>query len=198
MPRRADSPFQEGFRALFREPGLLPAELMWRWCFGAAATVLVVAFIGLFLDSLTVTVGDQFLLGSLQPILWQSALQHIFHGSLGRFLLGQCILFAGIVWLWALAASFGRAAILSRLVEMFRADGEPLRTPSFSSILGLNLLRAAWSIIALSVAIGSLAMGLIAWQANRAGNLAVVGFHHLKFGQPFFQFFRRQAVGGPQ
>jgi hypothetical protein len=35
-------------------------------------------------------------------------------------------------------------------------------------------------------------------QADRADNLSIGGFNHLKFGQPLFQFTRREAHGIPK
>ena len=78
MPADTPRPLQQGFAALFRDHALLPAELMWRWCFGASAWMLCIAFLGFYLGSLTVSLKDQFLLNTLQPALLQAALQHIF------------------------------------------------------------------------------------------------------------------------
>ncbi len=104
------------------EPALLAAELAWRWCFGLSAWILGIISIRLFLDSLTVRPVDQFLLHTMQPILLIEALQHIFRGSLSRFLLGQTVLLPGLILLWALAATSGRTATLHRLVAMFRIE----------------------------------------------------------------------------
>ena len=79
------------------EPALLAAELAWRWCFGLSAWILGIISIRLFLDSLTVRPVDQFLLHTMQPILLIEALQHIFRGSLSRFLLGQTVLLPGLI-----------------------------------------------------------------------------------------------------
>src|SRR5579863_7003636 len=112
--RNKSSPFRDGFAALWHEPALLAAELAWRWCFGLSAWILGIVSIRLFLDGLTVRPVDQFLLRSMQPILLIEALQHIFRGSLSRFLLVQTVLLLGLILLWALAATAGRTATLHR------------------------------------------------------------------------------------
>src|SRR5580658_3206724 len=121
----APSPFRDGFAALRHEPALLAAELTWRWCFGLSAWGLGIISLALFLDSVRVAPADQFLLRTLQPQLLENALRHIFRGSLSRFVLEQTILLLGVIVLWSLAATAGRAATLRRLVAMFSTDEEP-------------------------------------------------------------------------
>jgi hypothetical protein len=149
------SPFRDGFAALWHEPALLAAELTWRWCFGLSAWFLAITSIRLFLDSLTVSRLDQFLLRTLQPILLIEALQDIFRGSLARVLLQQTLLLLGLLILWSLAATVGRAATLGRMVAMFRIDPDEdsgLMQWNFGSIFLLQLLRASWSLLAYGAA----------------------------------------------
>src|SRR5271169_4122315 len=160
MAHPAHSPFHDGFAALWHEPALFAAELTWRWCFGLAAWGLAIISAALFFDGLKVSHSDQFLLGSFQPQLLREALRHIFRGSLNRFLWGQTVLLLGLTLLWTFAATVGRAATLRRLVAMFSADDEPSQmTWQFSPIFVLHLLRAAWSLIALSVTIACVMLG---------------------------------------
>jgi len=159
---RRHSAFQDGFAALWHDPALLLGEITWRWCFGCSAWALAIVSAALFLDSLKISHGDEFLLGTLQPLLIGSAVRHIFHGSAARFVAEQVALVLGLTLLWSLAATAGRAATLRRLVAMFSADEEPetLRW-EFGPIFVLQLLRATWSLIALSVMILLLALGSI-------------------------------------
>jgi hypothetical protein len=168
-PGSDGSPFKDGFAALWHEPALLAAELTWRWCFGFAAWALVIISGGLFLDSLKLSRADEFLLGTLQPQLLSGAFQHIFRGSLTRFVLEQSVLLLGVTLLWCFAATVGRAATLRRLVAMFSADDEPgPMTWQLVPIFVLHLLRAAWSLIALSVAIACLIVGTVMAGKDRA------------------------------
>lgn len=109
---------------------------------------------GVFLDGLKVSRADDFLLSTLQPQLLVTALRHIFHGSLSRFLLAQALLSVGITLLWSFAAAVGRAATLRRLVAMLSTEDEAQPAGwSFGSIFLLQLLRAMWAQIALAIAI---------------------------------------------
>lgn len=165
----AHSPFQDGFAALWHEPALLAAELAWRWCFGLSAWALAIISGALFLDGLKISPRDEFLLGTLQPQMLQGAVRHIFRGSLARFVLEQAILLLGLMLLWAIAATVGRAATLRRLVTMFSADDEPevLRW-EFKPIFVLNLLRAMWSVVALAAMLISLVAGAVMAKDHRA------------------------------
>ncbi|MGA2904152.1 MAG: hypothetical protein ABSD98_09995 [Candidatus Korobacteraceae bacterium] len=156
------SPFRDGFAALRHEPALLAAELIWRWCFGLSAWGLGVISIALFLDSVKVAPVDAFLLRTLQPQLLENALRHIFRGSLSRFVLEQTVLMLGVIMLWLLAATAGRAATLRRLVAMFSRDEGPQSMEwEFAPIFLLQLLRVLWSMIALAVALGLFLYGLV-------------------------------------
>jgi hypothetical protein len=149
------SPFRDGFAALRHEPALLAAELTWRWCFGLSAWGLGIISIALFLDGLTVAPVDAFLLRTLQPQLQENALRHIFRGSLSRFVLEQTVLLLGVIVLWSLAATAGRAATLRRLVAMFSTEEEPQSMEwEFAPIFLLQLLRVMWTTIAVAVAFG--------------------------------------------
>ncbi len=168
------SPFRDGFAAVWHDPALLAAELTWRWCFGFAAWALAIISGALFLDSLKVSRADEFLLGTFQPQLLSGAVQRVFRGSLTRFVLEQSVLLFGLTLLWCFAATAGRAATLRRLVTMFGADDEPSQpTWQFAPILALNLMRAAWSLIAISVVIACLLIGSVMAARGRAGLAAL-------------------------
>ena len=162
--RSAHSPFRDGFAALLHEPVLLPAELAWRWCFGLSALGLGILSIALFLDSLKLSRADEFLIRTWQPQLLNSALRHIFRGSLSRFLVEQSVLLLGSDAAVGLAASAGRAATLRRLVAMFSTELTKSRKPMewhFAPIFTCHLLRAMWSLIAFAVALVRLLYGLV-------------------------------------
>jgi|SRR5208283_3657276 len=170
----AHSPFQDGFAAVWHEPALLAAELTWRWCFGLAAWSLAIISVALFLHSLKISRGDEFLLGTLQLQLLLEAMRHIFKGSLARLLCEQAVLILGLMLLWSFAATAGRAATLRRLAAMFSSDDGP-QTMSweFAPILALNLLRAMWSLIALTAALVCVVCGVIMVHTERAAAAAL-------------------------
>jgi hypothetical protein len=179
MAHPAHSPFHDGFAALWHEPALFAAELTWRWCFGLAAWGLAIISAALFLDSLKISSGDQFLLSTLQPRLLSEALRHIVRGSFNPFLWEQTLLLVGLTLLWAFAATAGRAATLRRLVAMFGVEGEPQGMSwEFEPIFVLNLLRAMWTLIAITAILVSLAAGIMMAHNQRAAKAALV----LSFG----------------
>jgi len=169
MQRPAHSPFHDGFAALLHEPALLAAELMWRWCFAFSALALAVISLALFLDSVTVSALDRFLLATFQPLLLPAALRHIFHGSLWRFVLEQSLLVMGLTLLWSFAAAAGRAAVLGRLVAMFRTGEEPQSLEwHLRPIFVLQLLRAVWSLVAVAAIAGAFLFGAAQAAAGHA------------------------------
>ena len=169
----AHSPFRDGFAAVGHEPALFAAELTWRWCFGLAAWGLVIVSAAWFLDSLKLSPRDELLLGTFNPHLWQGAVRNILRGSLNRFVWEQAVLMVGLMLLWSLAATAGRAATLRRLVTMFSSEEEPsIISWQFQPIFALNLLRAMWTLIALGAVVGSLAAGRIMANQHRAARAA--------------------------
>jgi hypothetical protein len=157
---RLRSPFQEGFAALREEPLLFAAELAWRWCFALAAWMLALAAAALFLDSLTVSPGDQFLLSTLRPTLASTALSHILQGTLLRYLWIKSIVVAGLTLLWCFAAAAGRAASLRNLIAFFGGDDRAEEAGwQFRAMFALHCVRAVWMWTALGCFVGSIFLG---------------------------------------
>jgi len=163
------SPTAEGFRAIFRRPAFSLAEIVWRWSFGAAVVVLCTLSLFAYLDTLPVSGTDLWLLRTSHPALVGHALSHILRGSAARFVVACALLSAALAVLWILLASLGRVTILESLVAYVRgrarqaepADGQsdidliekPLR---IHSLMGLNFLRAALFLTALTSLFGAL------------------------------------------
>ena len=175
------SPTAEGFRAAFRRPSFTFAEIAWRWCVGATATVLF--FFGLFeyLDTLPVTDRELLLLRSRQPFLIGQALAHILRGSLNRAVMSLMLAALLVSVLWMIAASVGRIATVRAVLEFFRtrfsasgASSAPGENPepevakgSFVVLFRLNFLRAA---VALAVLLGFFAATILAGFASPDAN----------------------------
>jgi hypothetical protein len=172
-PGHLRSPFQEGFAALREEPLLLAAELTWRWCFGFAAWLLVLAASALFLDSLKVSELDRFLLSTMQPALEWSALNHILHGALLRYVWTKFIVVTGLTLLWCFAAAAGRAASLRNLIA--RLGGEDRAEESgwqFRPMFQLHLLRAIWTWAAIGCFAGAIFLGTAMQQQRHPARAA--------------------------
>lgn len=165
-PGNLRSPFQEGFAALREEPLLLPAELTWRWCFALAAWLLALGAAALFLDSLKVSALDRLLIGTFQPAFERSALNHVFHGALLRYLWTKFFVAAGLTLLWGFAAAVGRAASLRNLVAHFGGEDRAEDAGwQFAPMFQLHLLRALWTWIALGGFLSSILLGR--WMAHQ-------------------------------
>jgi|SRR5581483_4210231 len=160
------SPTIEGFRAAFRRPGVVVAEITWRWVFGAAGLTLFTLACLEFLKTLLVSRTDLLFLRSNQPFLVAQALSHIFHGSARRVVISVVILSTALAVLWILSASVGRVTTLQSLFEYFDFNPEgraelssaPGRHRRFGSLVGLNFLRVA---LALAALLAIIAAGVI-------------------------------------
>jgi hypothetical protein len=169
QPGYSRSPFQEGFAALREEPLLLVGELTWRWCFAIAAWLLVLLAAALFLDTLHVTALDRLLLGTMTPALERSALNHVLHGALLRYLWIKFFVLAGLTVLWAFAAAVGRAASLRNLIALAGGDDRDEEAGwQFRPMFQLHLLRAVWMWTALGCFVASFLLGNLMMQAGHA------------------------------
>jgi hypothetical protein len=160
QPGNMRSPFQEGFAALRDEPLLLLAELTWRWCFGLAAWLLSLGAAAVFLDSLKVSALDRFLLATMKPALEWSALNHILHGAMLRYVWTKFIVVTGLTLLWCFAAALGRAGSLHNLIALLGGDDRAEESGwQFRPMFQLHLLRAIWSWAAIGCFVGSIFLG---------------------------------------
>jgi hypothetical protein len=154
MPRV--SPTIEGFRATFRRPSLLFAEIAWRWIVGAMALGLFFFGVIEYLNTLPVTNSDAALLATKQPFLAARAIAHILRGSLNRAVLAALFAVIALSLLWIVVASMGRAATVRALLDHFRggevgkagSDAPDAAPRPLSSLIGLNFLRAALALSA--------------------------------------------------
>jgi hypothetical protein len=152
----------EGFRAAWRNPALMLAELAWRWVFGAAALVLIA--IGIREVELAVTISpmDELLLRSMQPVLISEALAHILKDTLPLLAKMAAILLPAVTAMWIVAATVGRMAVTRGLLEYFATEyGLPTAETRgrWGAITALNAFRAA---IGLAVALGYVGAAVVA------------------------------------
>src|SRR5581483_7526617 len=148
------SPTLEGFRAMFGHPSFGFAEVAWRWSFGAAATILLAFGFIEYLDSLPVSAGDLILLESNRRDLISRTVSDILHGSASRLTESIILLALLLATAWVVLASLGRAITTNALLAHFdlqasRQTDRSTYTQHFSSLLGLNFLRAMATIAAI-------------------------------------------------
>src|SRR5689334_3015965 len=118
MKRR--SPTLEGFKATFRLPSVVLAEIAWRWCFGLALVTLCAFSFREYMSTLPVTSAEIFLLQTRQPPLMLKAMAEILQGSMPRAANAVIVLAVALTLGWIVLASLGRAATLDSLFAHFR------------------------------------------------------------------------------
>ena len=130
---------------MFTRPAFGLAEVTWRWSFGLAVWLLLALFVVEYLDSLTVSRTDLFLLRTRQPALILRALLHIFRGSGARLVEGFVVVAASLTVLWIVTAALARAATVKALIGHFRSGRATEGSPRWNmrALLGLNFFRAA-------------------------------------------------------
>jgi hypothetical protein len=144
---------------------LIPlAEIAWRWTFAAAASVLAVALVLEYFDSLTVNTLDRLLLYSGQPFLVAQALRRIFSGSSVRLVEAAILLGLGLGVAWIVLASLGRIVVLRSIFEQFGWEVKSERP--VRAVFFLNFLRAAAVLAAKLAVIGAVLLASSFWAST--------------------------------
>jgi len=151
------APVHQGFRAAFREPAIVLAEIAWRWSFSLAALALVAASLFAYLDTLRVSNLELRALRDNPRWLIADAAGYILRGS-PRLVGAAAIVLPAIFLLWIAAATVGRTATLKALL---RRQGRVALWPQ----LGLNFLHASVTVASL---IGYLGAAILAGRAAGA------------------------------
>jgi hypothetical protein len=161
MKRR--SPTLEGFRILFRLPSLGLAEISWRWTIGLTLIASLAFAFREYMSTLPITAAEMLLLRTRQPVLILQAIASILRGSAPRAVSALIILAVALTLAWIVLASLGRAAILKTLFESFQeSNAAKPRGWRFTSLMGLNFLRAGAGLAALVGVIGALLLAGLA------------------------------------
>jgi len=165
---KAFSPTAEGFRLILRRPAIPLAEVVWRWSFAIAFSLLGSALLVQYAATLPVGRADRLLLGTAQPALVLRALERIFHGSALRFAGAGILASALLGTAWIVLASIGRAVTLRAMAEEFRMRSAATRPlSSIRSLMGLHFLRASAALAALVAGIGTTLLASELWARTR-------------------------------
>jgi hypothetical protein len=154
----SSTPVRDGFRAVFRRPSIILAEISWRWCFGAALWALLALSFIEYARSLDVSNLEWLMWRSGFPPFMLQALGRVIDGSGFKLLRIAAILLPACAALWTIAASFGRTATVRAMTQ---SDGLPFRTA-----LGLSFFRAA-----LALAFGLSVIGIYLMAARSYVNV---------------------------
>lgn len=180
------SPTLEGFRAVFGRPSFVLAEIAWRWSVGIAAASLFGFALLEYLDTLPVSGKDIFFLRTGQPPLVAKAIHDIFRGSAARAVGATILLAISISLAWIVVASLGRISTVRALYHHFRSgdagwasfsDLQPdwALAGGWRSLAGLNFLRIAASVAAVTSFVGSIGLvGAISEKSNSGSGSATL------------------------
>ncbi len=138
---KSTTPIRDGFRSTWRSPGLVPAEIAWRWTAGGALWALLTLSFIEYAASLKVSGGDWFLWKLGFPTTAAEALANTIAGSGHKLLAIAAVLVPGMAVLWTVAATIGRTATLRALMAE--------RVVRFRTMLALNFFRATAALAAL-------------------------------------------------
>ncbi len=123
-------------RQLFRDPMLLAVEIGWRWLFGACSLALCF-FAALRLQHVVaIFPEEEEMLASRAPLQMAEAILEVWQRVRPAVVRMGIILIPAIILLWVIAATTGRAFVLSRLPVTSN------RKPSWIALGFLHLLRA--------------------------------------------------------
>ena len=148
-----------GLRVAWNQPAVVLAEIVWRWCFGAASLLVLTVCAVHYLHSLVVTDAEMDALRTNQPWIVATAVQQIFAGSGPLLLRIALIAVPAMLFFWWIAASIGRTVTLRALM--------PARPARMTTQFGVHFLRTLNSLVALgAVVISAYLAGLVAVQGE--------------------------------
>lgn len=124
---------RDNLRRISREPALFITEVAWRWLFGASSIVLLVYAILRLHAAIEVTPEEQAMLTSWSPQSMGQALAEIGVRALPLLIRFGAIIVPAIAVLWILAATVGRAAVMTRLCRTSNVR--------WGSLIAIHILR---------------------------------------------------------
>lgn len=155
----------QGFAAVARRPLVALGEIAWRWAFGAAAWVLLLLGVHLVFRNVTISQAEIAMARRYGVFQAADAIARILIDAWPGILRLAAVLLPGLAAIWILAASIGRAATLSALLDGAQMEAGRPRSAAvgFRSLLGLNFLRAGATLAAIigyggAVAVAALAL----------------------------------------
>ena len=185
---------------MLRRPSLSLAEIIWRFSFGAAASVLFGLATIAYLDTLPITRGDLWMLRTGHPVFVAQAIAHIFHGSALRVAITTVVMITALAIFWIPVASVGRFATLNPLLSYIRERAHQVAssyhpaaaapdsyaeqsTPGYlRSLAGLHFLRVALGMAACASCVGAIVLARsVSTKAEPRPGLAFLIFACLAF-----------------
>jgi hypothetical protein len=149
-------PLRSSLAFIFRRPGVLVAEIAWRWLFGTSALVLA-GLAALRLEhAIVIYPEEQEMLASRSLILIAQAILEIAHRARPVAVRLGIVVIPSILLLWIVAATVGRGYVLTRLSSR-ESSG-----PRWLALSILNALRVVTVLLLVVAYLGcSLATSLV-------------------------------------
>jgi hypothetical protein len=144
---------RSGFRAVLRQPALVLGEIAWRWGFGVAAWVLVIAALRRILANVDVSEAERLIARRSDAFVIADAGARILAQVLPQFGRACVVLVPAISVLWIAAATLGRGATMQAMLATPAARVPRIR---FGALAVLNALRALYTLAAMAAFVGAM------------------------------------------
>lgn len=106
---------RDGWRVLMRAPGVVLAEIVWRWTFGTALWVLLFISFHQYLSSIEISPSEYALMKALAPFTWMAITVRVMIAVVQGLRDMSSILVPALGVLWVALGSIGRAATVRAL-----------------------------------------------------------------------------------
>ncbi len=130
-------PLRSALTSIFRQPGILLAEIAWRWLFGLSALALLGLAAFRLEHAVAIYPEEHEMLASHSPILVAQAILEIAHRVRPIALRLGVVVIPTVLLLWILIATLGRGYVLSRV------KSQESRDTRWLALAALNSLRVA-------------------------------------------------------
>lgn len=108
---------RDGWRVLMRAPGVILAEIIWRWTFGATAFVLLFVSFREYFSSIEISQTEYQLMKSLEPFTWIAISVRVMQAVVSGIERMGPILIPALAILWIALASVGRVGTVRPLLD---------------------------------------------------------------------------------
>ncbi len=166
---------RDGWRVLMRSPGVVVAEIVWRWTFGGAMWWLLFVSFHAYFSTIEISPAEYQLMKSLEPYTWTAVAVRVMAAIITGLREMGPILIPALCALWIALATIGRAVTVRELAA------EKPRT-NWVALGGLHLFRVVMAFAAILAFFG---VGAIVGTMFDPSN---------NFGLNFFLMFIAMAV----
>ena len=135
---------RDGWNVLGRSPGVVLAEIVWRWTFGVAFWVLLFLSFHAYFSTIQISRAEYQLMKSLEPYTWAAITVRVIAAFVSGMRAMGPILVPGLSLLWIATATAGRAVTVREL----SADNSSTNWAALAALNTARLLITFASILA--------------------------------------------------